>query len=253
MQGEPGVSCGRSSVRRARFGGLIVAVAVACASACAGSSAGRGGPGDAEAAAVVERHLEAQGGRAALESLKVVERTGALEVFLGAGGGAGVYRTCVVYPGAAVVSVDAGVVQVAEMIREDGAWMCSVDFGDCQVAHAQKADALATFAREDNRELIFEVDRWVSASVSRDPGGIEIRASTGTGGATYRFEAEGGLLVERREGDRSRRYLDWRPVEGIAFPHVIEEYDGETLMTRLRLFEIVVSEHPSEWCQGRLE
>ncbi len=202
---------------------------------------------------IVERYLEARGGRQALERLSAVERIGAVTVYYGDGFEDGVYRTCVAYPDQGLVSIETDVLKVADMLRLDGAFSCEPGFYSCTDAHPRTARELEQTAREANRELLFEHKRWLEAPTVTSRGeDVLVEAELPEGPVSYLFSAATGLLQEKRKGQQRRVYADWRTVSGVLFPFVIEDhFDGKRVL-RISVADITVSDQLQGWCARKL-
>ncbi len=174
---------------------------------------------------VVERHLARQGGRDRLAALAGIRREGTISMTSPSGELRGAYRTCVAYPGAGYVEIDAGPMIVAEAIDGGKAVVCARGFQDCRDAPADKAAELAATAREANRELLFEVERWSGTpSLRETPARWELEVVDAREGPTaYAFDRGSGLLAEKRRGAKTRRYEDWRSIDGVVIPFRITD------------------------------
>ena len=208
---------------------------------------------------LAQRHLEARGGRAALQGLKVVERNGTLTVHGATPEIQGTYHTCVQYPDRVAVDVSAGPVQVHQVLGDFGALECDATFTTCSPAQESVAEELRKTAQVANRE---ELDESIPEGVTVEPilqGTIQV-------GYRYRkddriveeeFSPETGLLRRRRNGERERLYGDWQSIGGkdgqggVLLPMRIEDFqDGKRSVTTA-LASATHTASPSEWCLKR--
>jgi len=208
--------------------------------------------------ALAQRHLEARGGSSALQGLKVIERQGSLTFHGATPEIQGTYHTCVQYPDRVAVDVDAGPVQVHQVLGDFGALECDATFTVCSPAQESVAEELRKTARVANRE---ELDETI-------PEGVAVEAilqGTTQVGYRYRkddrivaeeFSPQTGLLQRRRNGKRERLYGDWRSIGGngaggLLLPMRIEDFqDGKRTTTTL-LTSATHTASPSEWCSKR--
>jgi hypothetical protein len=209
--------------------------------------------------ALAQRHLEARGGSAALQGLKVIERNGSLTVHGATPEIQGTYHTCVQYPDRVAVDVNAGPVQVHQVLGDFGALECDATFTTCSPAQESVAEELRKTARVANRE---ELDESIPEGVTVEP----ILQATTEVGYRYRkddriveeeFSPETGLLRRRRNGERERLYGDWRSIGGkggmggVLLPMRIEDFqDGKRTVTTA-LTSATHTDSPSEWCLKR--
>lgn len=209
--------------------------------------------------ALAQRHLEARGGSAALQGLKVIERNGSLTVHGATPEIKGTYHTCVQYPDRVAVDVNAGPVQVHQVLGDFGALECDATFTACSPAQESVAEELRKTARVANRE---ELDESIPEGVTVEP----ILQATTEVGYRYRkddriveeeFSPETGLLRRRRNGERERLYGDWRSIggkggmRGVLLPMRIEDFqDGKRTVTTT-LTSATHTDSPSEWCLKR--
>lgn len=186
---------------------------------------------------VVEAHIEAQGGRKQLDALKTVLREGKLTALGPLGAQTGPYRTCVRYPDAGFVAIDAGPVRVREKIGPDGVYVCKSSFEECEPAPADRAEELRRTAQEANRELTYELSRWKGdGAVAQENGTWIVRAEEdGSGPVEYRFSRETKLLERKTRGARTRIFKDWRHADGILLPFVLEDWEGGKPVLRVEL------------------
>lgn len=208
---------------------------------------------------LAQRHLDARGGRAALQELKVVERNGTLTVHGATPEIQGTYHTCVQYPDRVAVDVSAGPVQVHQVLGDFGALECDATFTTCSPAQESVAKELRDTAQVANRE---ELSESIPEGVTVEP----ILQGTTQVGYRYRkddriveeeFAPETGLLRRRRNGERERLYGDWRSIGaeggkgGVLLPMRIEDFqDGKRSVTTA-LTSATHTDSPSEWCLKR--
>jgi hypothetical protein len=240
----------------------LVALAISCAHSRAGDGLTPAQAGatarHAETAkvptadAIVDEYFTARGGRAALEDLRHVVRLGEATFFLPQGEFHGTYRTCVGYPDRVMVEIDAGPVQVLEAIAAGRGHLCDRATRRCDQAGERKTQELAGTAREANRELLYEQDLWGEGTVEQD-GDVWVVRSAGDEPTTYRFSRDTRLLVSKSRGNYTRRYDDWRRVEGVMFPFAIDDFVDDRLSVRVRLREIHQPPSLDEaWCGAEL-
>lgn len=208
---------------------------------------------------LAQRHLEARGGRAALQGLKVVERSGSLTVHGASPEIQGTYHTCVRYPDRVAVDVNAGPVQVHQVLGDFGALECDATFTACSPARESIAEELRKTARVANRE---ELDESIPEGVTVEP----IVQGSAPVGYRYRksdqiveeeFSPETGLLRRRRNGPRERLYGDWKDiggmggVGGVLLPMRIEDFQDGRRSVTTALTSATHTDTPSEWCSQR--
>jgi hypothetical protein len=208
---------------------------------------------------LAQRHLEARGGRAGLQGLKVVERDGSLIVHGAKGEVQGTYHTCVRYPDRVAVEVSAGPVQVHQVLGDSGALECDATFTVCSPAEESVAEELKKTAQVANRE---ELDESIPEGVTvepilRDAHQVGYRYREGDRLIEEEFSPETGLLRRRRNGARERLYGDWRWIGGtegkggVLLPMRIEDFqDGKRSVTTV-LTSATHTDSPSEWCSKR--
>jgi len=196
---------------------FLVAAVLACA--CASSPTPQ---------SIVSSALNRQGGELQISRLTGLKRVGTMVAFGPHGRSEGTYETCVIYPSVAMVSISAGSIFVLEGLCKGKSISCP-EPSFCTPASPEKAEELAKTATEANRELLFERSRWSWAATAEDNTDFwTIRASdTREGVVVYRFSKTTGLLASKSRGERSREYLDWRPLGGIRLPfELVDEVEG---------------------------
>ncbi len=209
--------------------------------------------------ALAQRHIEARGGSSALQGLKVIERNGSLTVHGATPEIQGTYHTCVQYPDRVAVDVNAGPVQVHQVLGDFGALECDSTFTTCSPAQESVAEELRKTAQVANRE---ELDESIPEGVTVEP----ILQATTQVGYRYRkddriveeeFSPETGLLRRRRNGERERLYGDWRSIGGkggmggVLLPMRIEDFQGGKRSVTTALTSATHTDSPSEWCLKR--
>lgn len=202
---------------------------------------------------LAQRHLDARGGRAALQGLKVVERIGSLTFHGATPEIQGTYHTCVQYPDRVAVDVDAGPVQVHQVLGDFGALECDATFTTCAPAKDDVAAELRKTGQVANRE---ELEESIPKEAAIEP----ILEGTAPVGYRYRkedriveeeFSPETGLLRRRRNGPKERRYGDWKDIGGVLLPMRIEDFqDGKRSVTTV-LTSATHTDRPSDWCLQR--
>jgi len=228
---------------------LAISFAVSCVSPSA--------PPDAPSAqAVYDRYLEARGGQAALDSMRVVERIGWISVDTGANGLlAGSYHTCLRFPDRVAIEIDAGPWQVAQALRADGAFECDAGFTACRPASGAVTQDLTETAAHANKDLLERASAWAAGAVTATNDGRAWRVSIAEE-RWAEFDRGDGRLRALGVGERWRRLGQWRAVEGVTFPHRLEDFmrqsDGDSdWRNTVQLREVRVAETPSPWCVER--
>lgn len=176
-----------------------------------------------------------------------MQRSGRIEISSPTGEISGPYRTCVAYPDTGYVHIQAGPMSVEEAVVRGNALLCARDFAECRRAPSDKAAELQITAREANRELLFEVDRWKGVPSVRETSSTwELEAVDSREGATtYTFDRHSGLLFEKRRRGQRRRYEDWRAVGNILVPfRITDVIDGRPII-RVTLDSVTLVDNPS--------
>lgn len=210
------------------------------------------------ATSLIDRYLETRGGQAALDRLQVVERIGWISVDAGDGGlMAGSYHTCVRYPDRVAIEIDAAPWRVAQALRADAAYECAPGFTHCRHAGAEAVAELEETARFANKDLLDHIDAWRAGEVSASEDGRAWRITIDAG-RWAEFDRMTGHLHVIGVDDRWRRLGQWREVEGVTFPHRLEDYlrsgtGRPEWRNTVQLREIHVAHMPSAWCAERFE
>ena len=200
-----------------------------------------------------QQHLDARGGRAALESLRVIERTGTI-IFHELGPEvSGTYHTCLHYPTRVVIDIDAGPVQVHQVLGDSGAMECDPGFDTCTVANEDVAEQLEATAEEANREELDEniPNDAVIEPIYREDRRVGYRYEDDVEIIEKEYSPETRLLLRVRKGARERRYGNWRDVDGLLMPMLIEDFVGGKRTVTVELTSATHDETPGEWCRTR--
>lgn len=201
-------------------------------------------------------HLTRQGGAERLSALLGVDRHGQITFYTESMPMLGTYRTCVLYPDSVAVQIAAGSVQISEAMVRGKAYTCKSGFANCKRASSEKTYELSRTAREADRELLFELERWQhDANANEEPGYSLVSATDSeTGPITYWFDKDSHLLVKKQRGSRFRKYGDWRAIDGFLFPYLIEDSEDGRLLLKIQLTEVVLPKSSeSSWCSSLLE
>lgn len=202
---------------------------------------------------LLQRHIDARGGRAALEALKVVERFGAFTFHGIEPPAEGKYHTCIRYPDRVAIDIDAGPVQVHQVLGDHAALECDRTFESCSPAPPPVEEELRSTAREANREELYdEVPANTPFELLYEGGGaVGYRYQKDERMVELEFDPESGLGRRRKVGPRERWYSDWKDAGGVLLPMLLEDFeDGEPTVT----VELAWAKHtatPSEWCLAR--
>ncbi len=234
-----------AQVLRGRLGQALWILGVAAAiNACA--------PSPQSYESLKQRHIAASGGQAALEGLRVIERSGTFTLH-GSPEAQGTYHTCLKYPDQVVVDIDAADVQIHQVLGDNGALECDASFKQCSPAPPEVAEELKITARIANREEL-EDGRPTGSHVE-----LIYEGKTAVG---FKYEKEGQLVeveftpetgLERlvRNGAKERRYADWKDAGGVLIPMRIEDFeDGQKTVTVVLASARHIGQ-PSQWCRSR--
>lgn len=166
------------------------------------------------------------------------------------------YHTCIRYPDRIAIEIDAGPWQPAQALREDGAVECERGFRNCRPASAETAKDLADTARTANKDLLDNEAAWRAAKVSSAPGGTAWRLTLNAPAAHWaEFDHATGHLHWMGRGDRTRRFGQWRTIEGVAIPFRLKDYGVEgadrAWADTVQLSEVRITQTPSSWCTER--
>ena len=202
---------------------------------------------------LAQRHLEARGGRAALQGLKVIERIGSFTFHGASPEVQGTYHSCIRYPDRVAVDIDAGPVQVHHVLGDFGALECDATFKTCTRAQEAVVEELTAGARTANRE---ELDESIPENAAVEPileGDSQVGYRYKKDDQVYEeeFSPDTGLLRRRKKGSRERRFADWRDVGGVLLPLRIEDYENGTKSFTVVLASAKHTDTPSEWCLQR--
>jgi hypothetical protein len=201
-------------------------------------------------------HLTSQGGVDRLSALRGVERNGRITFYAGSQPKLATYRTCVLYPDSGAVQITGDSFQLSEVIKRGEAYICKSGFDNCQRAVSEKTNELRRTAREADRELLFELERWqLDANVDEELGYFRVSVTDSEiGPITYWFEKDSHLLVKKQRDKRVRTYGDWRTVEGFFFPYLIEDSEDGRQLLKIQLREVLLPKSGgSSWCSSLLE
>lgn len=187
----------------------------------------------------VARHIDACGGRSALENLNTLERRGDIVFYLQEGNCQGSYYTRVAYPDKALIHIDAGNIQIHQGLVQGTAFHFDTSANNWIESGTETSVELAETARVANREILYEESQWRNGSIGADGEYILVCGKPVRGQQTlYRFSRQSGLLVSKSRGDRMRRYGEWRNVQGMRFPFAIDDYKAGKCIQRIRLNQI---------------
>lgn len=202
---------------------------------------------------LMQRHIDARGGRAVLENLKVVERKGSFTFHGMSPEAKGTYHTCLRYPDRVVVDIDAGPVQVHQVLGDNGAFECDKTFTQCAPAHPGVAEDLKDTARTANRE---ELDEAVPAGAPVElfhersqPVGYRYKKEDRV--VEVEFAPDTGLERRVKNGSRERLYGGWKDAGGVLIPMEITDLNEGSKTVSIVLTEARHSSTPSQWCLER--
>lgn len=230
---------------------------VLCMTASAVAMAGGRSDVTPSAAAVFDQYVRSRGGQSALERLPAIERIGSIVAEIGLGRYAtGPYHTCIRYPDRIAIEIDAGVWQLAQTLKRDGAFECEHGYAACKPAAPDLAKQLADTARFANKDFLEEAGKWRNANVSLSGDGTAWRLTLADGkGRWAEFDRAEGQLRWEGSARRARRYGDWRVTDGISIPFRLEDYQIEHFdrawRSTVQLSEVRISDKPSAWCIER--
>lgn len=202
---------------------------------------------------LLQRHIDARGGRAALEGLKVIERFGSFTFHGIEPAAEGTYHTCIRYPDRVVIDIDAGPVQVHQVLVENGALECEKGFEACSRARPAVEEELEGTAREANREelyggapagapveLLYENNVAIGYRYQKDDRSVEVE-----------FDPDTGLQRRRMVGSRERHYRNWEDAGGVLLPMLIEDFENGKRTVTIELASARHTDTPSGWCSAR--
>jgi len=198
------------------------------------------------------RHLEARGGVAALQAMKVIEREGTI-TFHADAAAHGSYHTCIRYPDRVAIDIDAGPVQVHQVLGDHDALECTADFSRCRFAGPELKQELTLTAQQANRE---ELDEHLPADgsvelIRKDGVVVGYRYGSGDHAKASQFAPDTGLKTVVISGNRERHYADWKDAGGVLFPMTIDDYDAGEKAITVSLTRATLGDKPSDWCQSR--
>lgn len=198
------------------------------------------------------RHLEARGGVAALQAMKVIEREGTFTAQADPQAH-GSYHTCIRYPDRVAVDIDAGPVQIHQVLGDHGAFECDALFSKCKLAGPEEAHELTLTAQQANREELEEHLPTDGSIVLLREDGRVVGYSYGSGEKfkASEFSPDTGLKRVVKSGERERHYSDWKDAGGVLFPMQIDDYDGGEKAVTVALTRATLSDKPSAWCLSR--
>lgn len=231
---------------------VLTFIAIALAATLSSTAGAR--PASPSASKIVDAYLQARGGKAALEDIAVIERSGWITADIGQGRlQSGTYHTCIRYPDRIAIEIDAGPWQLAQALHKDGAVECERAFRNCRPASAETAKELADTARNANKDLLDNEAAWRAAKVS-SAGSAAWRLTLNAPAARWaEFDQATGHL--RWMGRGARRFGQWRTIEGVAIPFRIEDYGVEgadrAWADTVQLTEVRITQTPSSWCTER--
>jgi hypothetical protein len=199
------------------------------------------------------QHIDARGGRAALETLKVVERNGSFTFHGMSPEAKGTYHTCLKYPDRIVVDIDAGPVQVHQVLGDNGALECDKTFTHCSPAQPSVAEDLKNTAQTANREeLQGEVPAGTTVELIYEQSTpVGYRYKKGDRLVEAEFAPDTGLERRVKSGPRERLYGDWTDAGGVLIPRQIVDFNEGIKTVTIELSEAKHTSLPSEWCLKR--
>jgi hypothetical protein len=198
-----------------------------------------------------ERHIEARGGRATLEGLKVVERIGTFTFHGMSPAATGTYHTCVRYSDRAVIDIDAGPVQVHQVLGEHGPLQCDASFTSCTPATPDVITELQGTAQIANREELEKAPPTDARPITEGPVQVGYRYTKGDRVVEEEYSPDTGLLRRIKSGSKERHYADYRDAGGVLIPMSIEDYHDNTKMVSIALTSASHSQEASAWCKQR--
>jgi hypothetical protein len=186
--------------------------------------------------------LDGHEGFEPLSVLRGVERKGHITFYHKSQAKLATHRTCVLYPDSGVIQIIGDSFQISEVIKNGQAYLCNSSFDNCHSAPSEKTSELRRTAREANRELVFELERWqFEGEVHEEVDHFRVRVTDSEiGPITYWFDKKSHLLVKKQREKRVRTYGDWRKVDAFLFPYLIEDSEDGRRLDKLQLAEVLV-------------
>lgn len=198
-----------------------------------------------------ERHIETRGGRAALEHLKVVERVGIFTFHGMTPAATGTYHTCVRYNDRAVIDIDAGPVQIHQVLGEHGPLECDISFKNCSAATPDVITDLQGTAQMANREELEKQPPSNALPISKGTVQVGYRYTKGDQDIEEEYAPDTGLLRRIKSGSKERHYSDYRDAGGVLIPMSIEDYRDNIKVVGIALTLASHTQEPSPWCTQR--
>lgn len=197
---------------------------------------------------LLQRHISIRGGRSALDELRFIERFGQFRS--PAAGLSGSYHTCINYPEAVAISIDAGPLQMHQVLHNGRALVCENGFTACQTAPEEIRLQLTETARIANREELEDTPPSGESVEWLDLGGGKVGFAYFKDGEPRElgFDRESGLMSHKSIGEQTREYSDWRQTGPIMLPMVYEHYQDGKHSTSIHLEWAQVMDQASPWC-----
>lgn len=202
---------------------------------------------------LLERHIEARGGRAVLSSLQVVERIGTFTFHGIQPNPTGTYHTCLQYPDRVAIEVSAAPIQVHQILGDYGPLECDTGFQDCKPASEETAEVLSDTAQSANREELSTQfpDSSDVESIVRDERVVGYKFLKEGRLVGAEFSSETGLETIVYSGERERRYGNWEQIDAMLLPMQLEDFESGTKTVTIRLHTATHTAQPSQWCRDR--
>ena len=198
----------------------------------------------------LDTHIEKVGGREALQSLIVIEREGRFVLEKDGQSYAGSYHTCVHYPHRVAIAIDAGPVQVHQVLGHNGALECGPGFSECQTANEHIAMDLVDTAKVANREQLYMVLPAAGEyDVVDSKDSVEFNYELHSILRGIEFYKGTGLIRSLRFNTKIRRLEDWRAVGSVMLPFSIIDRDGENEKVSVSLSTVEATGRPTSWCE----
>ena len=198
----------------------------------------------------LEAHIEAVGGREALESLVVIEREGQFTLRLDDQAYSGSYHTCVRYPDRVAVAIDAGPVQVHQVLGDHGAFECDQDFTECRSANAQvEADLVDTATIANREQLYMEIPGINDYSFSKSNGGLRFDYELDGIKRGIEFDEATRLIRWLKRGAKVRTLRDWRTIGAVMLPFSIIDNAASGEIVEISLTDANALDSLTAWCE----